>query len=139
MLLFGTVTQPLGEYAPRILKSKDESHVTHYIKEEYYLLIAHNVFNRAEQSTLPGNRHAFAERIDRNVVAASLSSEHKMKRIGIRRGLSRWQRHERKSPCFQNCLTMTRTRLDHTAQLQQDVSEFNEDSGETFVLPTTIH
>ena len=45
-------------------------------------MCARNVFNRAEQLTLPGNRHAFAERLDRDVVKTSLDAEKKTKHFG---------------------------------------------------------
>jgi hypothetical protein len=58
--LFGTATQQLGAHAPRILKSKNVSRVTQYIKAKYELLCEHNVFARAERLHSQGNRHAYA-------------------------------------------------------------------------------
>lgn len=36
--------------------------------------MAHNIFERAEKLTCMGDRHQFAERIDEDVLAASLAA-----------------------------------------------------------------
>jgi exonuclease III len=59
--LFGSTTQVLASPQARMLKSNNVEQVTKYIKETYDRMLARNVFTRAEQLSMPGNRHAFAE------------------------------------------------------------------------------
>ena len=59
--LFGSATQVLASPQARMLKSNNVEQVTKYIKETYDRMLARNVFTRAEQLSMPGNRHAFAE------------------------------------------------------------------------------
>ncbi|KAI2496776.1 hypothetical protein MHU86_17710 [Fragilaria crotonensis] len=44
----------------------------------------------------------------------------------------------KKVTMLSKCLTMARTQLDHTLQLQEDASEFNEGDA-SYVLPATVH
>ena len=68
--LFGVQLHPLAKYEPRMLKSNNIYQVTEYIKTKYKYLEAHNVFRRIQELDQPGNRHQFAERIDKDVEAA---------------------------------------------------------------------
>ena len=136
--LFGTATQTLGAHAPRILKSNNVTQVTQYIKALYDLLLEHDAFARAERLSHPGNRHAYAERLDRDIVAASLSAEQKMKRFGQPAWSIALVKARKKVTMLSKCLTMARTQLDHTLQLQEDASEFNEGDA-LYVLPATVH
>ncbi|KAI2501661.1 hypothetical protein MHU86_12785 [Fragilaria crotonensis] len=74
-ILFGTDTQRLAERQPRILASNNVHQVTAYISRKHALLEQHNVFQRAQRLHHPGNRHKFAEKLDKDIVAASLASE----------------------------------------------------------------
>ena len=136
--LFGTATQTLGAHAPRILKSNNVSQVTQYIKALYDLLLEHDAFARAERLSHPGNRHAYAERLDRDIVAASLSAEQKMKRFGQPAWSIALVKARKKVTMLSKCLTMARTQLDHTIQVQEDAREFNEGDA-MYVLPATVH
>ncbi|KAI2493381.1 hypothetical protein MHU86_21163 [Fragilaria crotonensis] len=73
--LFGIQIQPLSKYEPRVLKANNLKQVTAYIKAKHKYLDAHNVFDRMKRLELPGNRHRFAERLDKDVEAASLAAE----------------------------------------------------------------
>ena len=73
--LFGTLIQPMAKMEPRILKSNNLRQVTEYIRKKYEILESHNVFRRIDRLLLLGNRHSYAERLDTDVVAASLSAE----------------------------------------------------------------
>ena len=44
-------------------------------KTKYDLLLQHNAFARGDQLSQPGDKHEFAERLDRDVVSASLAAE----------------------------------------------------------------
>ena len=50
-----------------------------YLQVKYQLLMKQNVFARAEQLSQEGNRHAFAERLDQDVLRAILSAEKKLR------------------------------------------------------------
>ena len=106
--LFGTATQTLGAHAPRILKSNNVTQVTQYIKALYDLLLEHDAFARAERLSHPGNRHAYAERLDRDIVAASLSAEQKMKRFGQPAWSIALVKARKKVTMLSKCLTMAR-------------------------------
>ena len=80
--LFGIDTQALGSYSDRILHSSNVAQTTQYIKAKYDLLLQHKAFERGNQLTQPGERHEFAERLDRDVVSASLAAERQMKKVG---------------------------------------------------------
>ena len=73
--LLGIQLQPLSKFEPRILKSNNLQQVTAYIRAKHKHLKDHNVFARIRQLDNQGNRHQFAERIDKDVVAASLAAE----------------------------------------------------------------
>jgi hypothetical protein len=75
--LFGTETKALGQHAPRILHSNNVKQSTRYVKlVKYDLLLQHNaLFEQGNQLSNPGNRLQFAERLDKDLVAASLVAE----------------------------------------------------------------
>jgi exonuclease III len=81
-LLFGTDTQQLGQPSNRIFRSNNVAQNTQYIKAKYDLLTTHNAFDRGDRLSLPGDRHQYAERLDRDVVAASIAAEKQMKKYG---------------------------------------------------------
>ncbi len=78
--LFETDTQQLGKHSERILSSNNVAQTTQYIKLKYDMLKEQNAFNRGNRLTLPGEKHQYAERLDRDVIAASLATEQKLKR-----------------------------------------------------------
>ena len=80
-LLFGNITQPLASPTLRVLKSNNVEQVTQYLKAKCTYLDSRNAFRRAEQLTLPGNRHVFAERLDTDLLKASLDAEQTTKRF----------------------------------------------------------
>ncbi|KAI2493592.1 hypothetical protein MHU86_20950 [Fragilaria crotonensis] len=74
-VLFGSDTQKLVSAEKRDLSSNNTQQVTEYIREKYRILFHHhNAFVRSVQLTQPGNRHAFAERLDQDVLTASLAA-----------------------------------------------------------------
>jgi hypothetical protein len=77
--LFGAHTQALSTPSLRLMHSTNIKQVTQYIREKYKQLEQSNAFVRGYQLTMPGNRHSFAERLDRYIVQASLSAEKKVK------------------------------------------------------------
>ncbi|KAI2502879.1 hypothetical protein MHU86_11548 [Fragilaria crotonensis] len=81
-LLFGSETQQLVSAEARDLSSSNIRQVTAYIREKHRILFHHhNALARSGQLSLPGNRHAFAERLDQDVLAASLAAAAKVKQF----------------------------------------------------------
>ncbi|KAI2497605.1 hypothetical protein MHU86_16911 [Fragilaria crotonensis] len=74
--------EALSKLEPRILRSNHRQQVTAYIRRKYKILEDHNVFRRIDQLTWLGDRHAFAERLDKDVVEASLAAEKSIQRVG---------------------------------------------------------
>lgn len=75
--LFGIRIQPLAKHETRFLESTNINQVTAYIEKKYELLNHHNVFERMQRLNQPGNRHRFAEQLDKDVTEASLAAENK--------------------------------------------------------------
>jgi exonuclease III len=133
--LFGTDTQNLGKHADRILRSNNVTQATQYIKAKYDLLLEHNAFERGEQLTLQGDRHLFAERLDRDVVRASLAAEQQMKKFGAPPWSVALDKARKNVTRLTKCLSMARTGLDTTTLL---VSTSQASWDEPFIIPTTI-
>jgi hypothetical protein len=80
--LFGNPTSDLASVKRRMLKANNTAQVTTYINKMYELLLAHDAFDRGTRLTYPGNCHQFAERLDRDVLAASLAAETAIPQFG---------------------------------------------------------
>ena len=80
--LFGSETQSLSKRVPRMLQTKNIAQTTAYLREKYRIMENHNAFARAETLTLPGDRHTFAERLDKDLREASLAAEKTLKHYG---------------------------------------------------------
>jgi exonuclease III len=132
--LFGKPTQTLGSPAPRILNSTHIPQVTTYLKAKYDLLLAKNAFARVVQLDQPGNRHAFAERLDKDIVAASLAAESKLKPCGEAAWSQALIEARRLVTILSMSLTMIRTGLDHTRQIQKYLELSNNT---TYIAPST--
>ena len=58
-----------------MLQSRNVVQTTEYIRLKNDLLLKQNAFDRGETLTFLGNRHAFAEHVDEDVLDASLIAE----------------------------------------------------------------
>jgi exonuclease III len=79
-ILFGMETPTLANRDSRMLQSWNVPQMTAYLRYKYDLLEKQNAFIRGERLTHLGNRHAFAERLDGDVLQASLIAEKKTHR-----------------------------------------------------------
>ena len=120
-LLFGADTPGLSVRASRALNSSNTNQVTEYIKRKHALLMQHNVFERARKLQHPGPRHAYAERIDKDVVAASLSAEKNLRRFAEPEWSVELSQARRLVIMFSKLLSAYRTGLDHNSIIQNDV------------------
>ena len=81
-ILFGTNTQQLAPREPRGLKANNVKQVTEYIRRKHELLTNCNAFERVLKLHQCDNRHTYAEKLDKDMVAASLSAEAHVTRFG---------------------------------------------------------
>jgi hypothetical protein len=121
-VLFGNMTQKLAPHSLRMLKSNNIEQVTQYLKLKYNYLMNRNVLRRSDQLSLPGNRHAFAERLDSDVLKASLDAEKNTKQFrepawSVALSTARLQK-----VIFKKWLTMYHTGLDHSQILTRDMA-----------------
>ena len=73
--LFGSETQELETRTRRILQTSNIKQVTEYIRQKHLLLQNCDAFKRMIKLHSPGHRPAFAERLDADVLNASLTAE----------------------------------------------------------------
>jgi hypothetical protein len=133
--LFGSDTQSLANRASRELSSSNHQQVTAYIRRKYEILTACNAFDRAAKLCHLGDRHAFAERLDKDITAASLTAEKDLPKFGAPAWSVALACARRKVLVLTKHLSSLKTGLDHRSILQHDVDAL-EDS--TFELPLTI-
>lgn len=132
--LFGADTQHLGTPPNRILHSRNVAQTTKYIKIKYDMLLAHNAFTRGDRLAESGNRHAFAERLDKDVLAASLAAEQQLQRFGEPVWSIKLDRARRTVVNLKKCLSMARTKRNVIPYLNQSKRAWEED----FAIPTTV-
>ena len=132
-LLFGAATPELASHQQCILKSGNVKQVTQYIKTVYDLLKQCNAFERARQLTFPGDRHAFAERLDKDMVQASLAAEKRIKAYGEPAWSVALDQSRKKLSLLHKCMSKLRTGMDMTTI----IDEQNAALIEPIDLPTT--
>jgi hypothetical protein len=122
----------------RILRTSNVAQVTQYIKLKYDLLQEHNVFERMQRLDHPGNRDEYAERLDKDILSASLAAEKQMKRYASPAWSLKLVAARKKVTYWSICISMLKTGLDQTDQLKhlQSSSPFGE---EEFSVTTTLH
>ncbi len=125
--LFGNATQQLASPSMRVLKSNNIEQVTQYIKLKYEYLMHRNAQRRADQLSLPGNRHEFAERLDADVLKASLDAERKTKQFREPAWSVALSKARLTKIILRKWLTMHHTGLDHSQILLRDVKNYNLD------------
>ena len=118
--LFGTSTPMLANPALRILQSKNVKQTTSYIKIVYDYLTQCNAFERAKRSLChPGNQHAYAERLDKDMIQACLMAEKRIKRYGEPTWSIALDQARKKAVILRKCLSTIRTGLDITEIIQE--------------------
>ena len=93
-----------------------------------------NVFDRAERLSLPGDRHAYLERLDKDVVKASLDAERKKKHFREPACSVELAQSRQKVSILKKCLSAIRTGLDHRNILSHDITN----AGLTIEIPSTL-
>ena len=137
-LLFGTDTQALGAKEPRLLQSTNVKQNTDYIKLKYDLLVKHNAFARGDKLSAPGNRHTQAERLDHDIVEASLAAEARLKKYGSPAWSIKLARARKLVLHLKKCASMARTRLNHLQHMTVAPLSETDFDNEPFPIPSTL-
>ena len=124
--LFGQQTPELASTAQRILNSTNLKQVTNYLKIKYDYLKQCNAFERAERLTFPGDCHQYAERLDKDMVQASLAAENKTKRFCAPEWSVALDQARKRVTILKKCLSMARTQLDMNETVQTSNAALNE-------------
>jgi exonuclease III len=132
-LLFGMETPTLSRREIRMLQSWNVPQVTAYIRQKYDLLQKQNAFVRGERLTTLGNRHARAERLDNDVLQASLIAERNTHRYREPAWSVELAQARKKVSILSKTLSALRTGLNLTTILTHDMTEMHNQ----FSLPTT--
>lgn len=111
----------------RMLKANNIHQVTAYIDHMYELLLAHNALQRGSRLTYPGNRHQFAQRLDRDVLAAGLLAEAKIPQFDVPAWSLELSRVRQQMQYLRKCLSAFRTHLNHAGILREYTTSFPED------------
>jgi hypothetical protein len=125
--LFGSPTPDLATPTRRMLKSNNAHQVRAYIDHMYHLLLVHNAFDRGDRLTYPGIRHQFAERLDRDVLAASLAAEASIPQFGEHAWSIELSRARRRVQYLRKCLSAIRNLFDSTSLLYEYAIAFPDD------------
>jgi hypothetical protein len=134
--LFGRPTQQLSAHTRRVLNTANTVKATQYLKLKYDMLCAHNVFEQAKRLDQPGNRHEFAERLDKDIVDASLAAENRLKRVHEPAWSVALVQARQLVTILKKCNSMMRTGLDHSRKIQRNLEKSDDN---TFVAPKTRH
>jgi hypothetical protein len=132
--LFGINIQPLGKYELRILRSNNPNQVTAYIEAKHKYLSNHNVFQRVKQLKHAGNQHQYAERIDKDVVAASLAAEQSIPHYDKPQWSIELSQTRKKVQTLEKCVSMGRTGIENRDVILREWQEIAPSEE----LPTTI-
>ena len=132
--LFGSDTQQLADRSRRQLSSSNPKQVTAYIRRKHELLQNCNAFDRLHRLHPEGNRHQFAERLDSDILMASLTSEQSLPHFDEPAWSLELARARRVVSILTKQLTALKTGLDHQKILASDSQHLPTD----FRLPHTI-
>jgi hypothetical protein len=132
--LFGNMTQKLAPHSQRTLKSNNIEQATQYIKFKYDYLMQRNAQCRSDQLSLPGDRHAFAECLDSDVLKASLDAEKNTKQFREPAWSVALSQARLRKVILKKWLTMHRTGLDHSRIITKHITSGNID----IQLPTSM-
>ena len=133
-IVFGGETQTLDSGSKRGLLSNNVAQVTEYIREKHRILFGHhNMAERMKRLQLPGNRHSLVEAIDKDVLAASLAAEEKVRKVGEAAWSIALDQARQIVAILTKQLSALKTNIDHSQVLQQDIAKLLE----PLDLPTT--
>ena len=133
-LLFGSATQTLANRATRGLSATNAVQVTAYIRHKHEILVNCNAFERAQKLHQSCDRHAYAERLDSDILNASLAAEKRLPHFDE----PAWSRDlalsRQKVALLKKQLSALKTGLDHRTILISGRQLLDS----SFTLPNTI-
>ena len=132
-ILFGGTTQQLASYARRGLRANNLKQVTQYLLEKHRIFEEKNIYERSKQLDSRGNRHDFAERLDNDILAASLAAERRTTRFEQPTWSLKLAEARRRVSLLQRILSMYRTKWDVTNQVAGLIAQMKS----SFLYPTT--
>ena len=121
--LFGNETTTLVSPTNRMLRSNNIHQVTEYLREKYRQLENCNAFRRGDQLEQVANRHTQAERLDKDVLRASLSAERKTRKYQQPAWSTKLAKARTKVLVLTKCLSMVRTGLDCRESIQSQLAK----------------
>ena len=113
-ILFENPTQELATQLHHSLCASNVRQETKYINEKYELLLAHNAFERAERLMHLGDRHQFAERLDKVVLEASLVAESRIPHYAAPEWSTKLHNARHKVQWLCKVLSSLKTGIEHT-------------------------
>ena len=132
--LFGTPIQEMARYSGRGLHANNLRQVTAYIQRKHEILSSQNAFVRAARLAAPGNRHLFAERLDRDLLQASVGAEKSVRPIGEPQWSIKLMKARQRVTLLKQLLSMHKNRIDLTDQIRAIGRDIEDD----FIHPTTV-
>ncbi|KAI2508228.1 hypothetical protein MHU86_6157 [Fragilaria crotonensis] len=127
-VLFGSDTQTLVNRTTRELSSRHHKQVTAYIRRKHELLTKCNAFERSDRLQTPGDRHAFAERLDRDILDASLNAEKDLPKVFEPAWSVALAQARKKKLVLTKQLTALKTGLNHHEILRKDARSLDNPS-----------
>ena len=121
--LFGNFNQTLVTPPQRKLQSNNVKQVTQYIREKYRQLEQCNAFRRGDKLMEPGNRHEHAERLDKDIIRASLSAEKSVQKCQFPAWSVALAKARTKIVMLTKCLSMLRTGYDISSAIQKHLQD----------------
>lgn len=118
--LFGTALHHLAKHQPRMLQSKNVNQVTDYIRRKHQWMTQHNIFARVKKLSRPRDQHQLAERLDKDLVAASLFAEAKTRKMAEPMWSNALATARKRVQLLKKCVSQQRTRLSAMDQIQHD-------------------
>ena len=136
--LFGSETQDLAVRQRRPLSSRNAKQVTAYIRAKHELLSKCEGMRRSMRLSNPGNRHAFANRLDQDVLVASLQAEKRIPQFDEPVWSAALARARHYVSILTKQLTALRTGLDHHRTLESEIQLLDQHYEAPLELPDTI-
>ena len=136
--LFGSETQELETRPRRILQTSNTKQVTEYIRQKHSLLQQCAAFTRMLKLSSPGQRPAFAERLDADVLNASLTAEKRIPKYDTPAWSVVLTQARQYVSILTKQLTALRTGINHHQTLETALQSITETADISHQLPLTI-
>ena len=137
-ILFGSETQELATRHRRPLSARNAKQVTAYLREKHRLISNCEGIRRSRTLENPGNRHAFANRLDQDVLTASLQAEKRIPQFDAPVWSAALVRARQYVAILTKQLSALRTGLDHHRQLEIEKQALDKHYDSPLELPDTI-